>query len=496
MNWDRLLDEQAIAALLPIEYAHFSKPVCEGLAVFLHGLPAQRQTEILASQAALGPQAEVSERLGVLARSCPVLQKIGQVLARDQRLSPELRQHLRELESLPPSVPWPVIEAMLDEEFGDLARLGITLTPPALAEASVAVVVPFVRKQGVAEAHGVFKILKPGIEGILAEELGLLEQVGTHLDQRCDELQIPHLDYEEAFQQVRGKLTEEICLDHEQRALAEAQQFYADIDCVQIPKLMDLCTSRVTSMERVWGEKVTEHRFTTASDRYRLAEMIVDGMISQPIFSRQQQAMFHSDPHAGNLFLTTDGRLAILDWSLVGRLGEAERIGIVQLLLGALLQDEQRVLAVLRGLSQRGKPESRQLLTTIGSGLRKLRDGQFPGIFWLSGMLDEAVSEGGLRFSADLMMFRKSLYTLEGVVAEVGVRSAIFDQVLIRQFLQHFMVEWPSRWFSLPGSREFNTRLSNWDLAETVLSLPSSITRYWLRQGVDWLEKHRDCIKA
>lgn len=153
------------------------------------------------------------------------------------------------------------------------------------------------------------------------------------------------------------------------------------------------------------------------------------------------------------------------------------------------------MLAVLRSLDERGEPDSRQLLTTIQTWLRKLRDGQFPGLIWLTGMLDDAVSEAGLRFCPDLMMFRKSLYTLEGVVAEVGVRAEVFDQVLITQFLRNFVAEWPSRWFSLPDSREFATRLSNCDLAQTMLSLPSSIARFWVGQGMDWLEKRRNCVR-
>ncbi|MCA9232885.1 MAG: hypothetical protein KDA57_19705, partial [Planctomycetales bacterium] len=274
MNWSVLLDEAAVAALLSADDAHFAKPVCDGLAVFLQGLPESRQAAILAQQAAMNPTATVAERLGSLAQHCPVLQKIGQVLARDQRLSPELRQQLRQLESLAPTVPLSTIQTILQQEFGSLDQLGITLTPPALAEASVAVVVPFTKQSDPKPLQGVFKILKPGIEGILEHELGLLESVGAHLDERCDELRIPHLDYQEAFQQVRDKFAEEVRLEEEQRKLAAARVFYAGESRVHIPALFDCCSSRVTAMERIWGDKVTDHQFTDQVDKYRLAELI------------------------------------------------------------------------------------------------------------------------------------------------------------------------------------------------------------------------------
>ncbi len=488
MNWHSLLDENALAALLPADRSHFAKPVSDGLAVFLEGLPESRQALLFSQQASLSPAVGISERLGLLARGCPVLHKIGQVLARDQRLSPELRHELRQLESLPPSVSLETIQQILGKELDPLDRLGIALAPPAVAEASVAVVIPFLKESSKEKQDGVFKILKPHIEELLGEELELLGSVGIYLDERCDDLQIPHLDYQEAFQQVRDKLLEEIRLDVEQNNLSAAKEFYAEEPRVQIPGLIDCCTPRVTAMERVWGSKVTSHQFTETSDRLRLAELIVDATIAQPIFARQSRALFHCDPHAGNLFFTTDGRLAILDWSLVGWLDEQTRIAIVQILLGAVAQDGLRMAEVLNQMAERGDVDQTKLRLIIEGSLRKLRRGQFPGLTWLVGMLDEVVQDAGLRLKLDLMMFRKSLYTLEGVVAEVGASAEAFDRVLSVRFVQHLAMEWPFRWFASPNSREFSTRLSNFDLTKAILSYPSSVTRFWMGQGLDFLD--------
>src|SRR4051812_23420756 len=90
--WNFLIDEDAFASVLPDEYAGFRRPIRGALTVFLEGLPAAHQAAVLAEQAALPPTATASERMFVLARSCPALHKLGQVLARDRRLSPELRR--------------------------------------------------------------------------------------------------------------------------------------------------------------------------------------------------------------------------------------------------------------------------------------------------------------------------------------------------------------------------------------------------------------------
>ncbi len=483
MDWDSLIDEDALAAVLPGDYARFARPIAAGLAVFLGALPQSHQTELLNEQASLSPTATISERLAVLARRCPVLHKLGQILARDQRLAPELRHHLRTLESLTPTVPLPAIQQILQQELGPLDRRGVTLLPPAIAEASVAVVIPFQQPSSDRSAdsqQGVFKILKPGIEQRLDLELGLMERVGAYLDEECDALQIPHLDYQESFQQVRDKLRCEVQLDREQRLLTQAQACYADEPRVQIPALLEHCTARVTAMQRVSGGKVTDHSLDCGAAKRGLAELVVKAIIARPIFSRSGQALFHSDPHAGNLFHTTDNRLAILDWSLAGSLGESERVAIVQIMLGAITLHNERIVDVLTELSQHGRIDRQALEAVVRARLARIRQGEFPGLSWLIGMLDEAVQTARLRVAADLMLFRKTLHTLEGVVAEIGAEGFELDDVLCREFLRHFVTEWPRRWFALPSSRQYATRLSNLDLTQAALSYPATIARYWI----------------
>ncbi len=257
-------------------------------------------------------------------------------------------------------MPLELIQAVLTRELGPLDRLGVSLEP-ALAEASVAVVVPF-RCDGprarVERRHrgGVFKILKPGIAERLDEELQLLARIGAYLDEGCDDFKIPHLDYAEAFEQVREKLIEEIRLDREQDHLARARVFYADEPRVLIPEpWSELCTPGVTAMERVSGHKVTDHALETPAERRRLASLVASTMIARPAFSKDPESLFHGDPHAGNLFLTSDGRLAVLDWSLVGIFSARDRAAIVQVLLGAVTLDAEHVVSTLASLAEAGR---------------------------------------------------------------------------------------------------------------------------------------------
>lgn len=496
-NWNSLVDEVAISAVLSDEYVRFARPVREGLIRFLESLPAAYQQEIVDRQAELPITASISERLATLARSCPVLHKLGQVLARDQRLAPELRQHLRELESFTPTVDEQTIRATVQRELGPVETRGIRLEFPAIAEASVAVVVPFVQIRADQAASddsrsrstgGVLKILKPGIEDRLELELNLLTQVGAHLDECCHRLAIPHLDYEDAFQQIREKLLYEIRLDEEQKHLTAASSFYADDPQVLIPALLEHCTPRITAMERIIGWKITDHKLGESADRFRrLSDLVARALVARPFFSRASCSMFHSDPHAGNLFVTHDGRLAILDWSLVGWLDESARHAVVQIIRYAAALNPQGIVRVLEGLAVRRLPDRSVLEKIIHSRLTDIRHGSFPGMKWLIGLLDDAVQSAGLRFSPDLMLLRKSLHTLEGVFAEMGADEFQMDRTLLTQFISHFAQEWPRRWVSPFHSHDFATHLSNADLLGSLLGCPATAGRFWLETTFDMM---------
>ena len=491
VDWESLIDEGTLAGLLPAEYSHFSLPCKESLVVFLSRLPAEVQEQIFAEQLRLPFDASLSLRLGRMAHSCPVLQKLGQILARDQRIAPELRNELAKLESVPPSVSLEAIQSILVQELGPLEAKALFLLPPAIAEASVAVVIPFQDLSKPQQAEGVFKVLKPGIEDRLHLELDILSDVGLHLDSRLHELGIPPINYQDTFHQVRDKLRGELRLEEEQRHLQNAASFYAKQPEIQIPTLFDHCTRRITAMERVFGEKVTEHSFQLPAEKTHLANLVAKALIVRPILCPEPQALFHCDPHAGNLFSTHDGRLAILDWSLSGFLGAHERAALVQVMLAAVSLNPERIISTLLSLDLRGECNEPPLRACVHDWLKKMRNGHLPGLSWLVGLLDDAVQRSRLSMSSELLMFRKSLLTLSGVLSEIGAENFNLDRVLLFEFLRSSMLEWPSRWVSSPNSRDYATRISNLDITETLLSSPLIVGRYWQAALRDLIESRR-----
>ena len=81
-QWNSLLDGRSLAKLLPPDQAHFVRPVREAMLFFLQGLSEEKQIELYRAQVALPLGTPIAQRLGVLSKLSPVLQKLGQLLAR------------------------------------------------------------------------------------------------------------------------------------------------------------------------------------------------------------------------------------------------------------------------------------------------------------------------------------------------------------------------------------------------------------------------------
>lgn len=467
-----------ISSLVPEAYAAYRPVIADGLWFFVNRLPADRRDAILAEQQELPADTHVARRLVALMHHCPTLHKLGQVIARHASLSAELRRRLQSLESLAPATPIDAIRKIVTQEIATDVSADFRMGSRALAEGSVAVVVPFEWRETDAKHRGVLKVLKPGIEQRLEEELAIWSALGEHLDEQCHNLGIPAMDYRETFEQVRDLLRHEVRLDLEQTHLAEAAGTLADDPNVHVPGLLPFCSPRITAMERITGRQVTDAGALSEHDPKHLATTIVRALIASPIWSPAPAAMFHADPHAGNLFVDDAGRLVVLDWSLTGRLSKPLREQLSQIVLAAIALDGRRVADIV-GVLARKIADGVAMRNTVRDALHRMRPGRPPGFEWLVHLLDDLVKRGAVSFPPDLMLFRKTLLTLEGVVADVSPGLAI-DEVLLAEAAGRFANEWPRRATAPMFSRDFSTHISNADLWSIGWSGPMVATRAWI----------------
>jgi ubiquinone biosynthesis protein len=468
-----------LAQLLPNSHAAYRPLLMDGLQFFLERLRPARLNAILAEQIALPPATRSASRLLVLFRQCPTLHKLGQVVAHDRRLAPEMRRRLQELESRGPYGGAGKLEPDLWSALG--AVPGLEISSKALAEGSVAHVVPCLWRESAAAGarRGVLKILRPGIGDKLHEELAILGELAPYLEERRLHHRLPEFDYVSALDSVARLLVNEVRLDQEQRNLAAAARFYAGSPTVVIPRLLPFCTDRITAMERIDGVKVTDSGLTAAARR-RLAASLADALLAKPLWSRWKSGvMFHADPHAGNLHVTADGRVAILDWALVAEIDKRQREAVIQVVVGALTFDHERIR---RALGDLGEPlDGDSIDAAVAAAVARVRRGEFPGMAWLTTLLDELSAQRALRFPEAIILFRKALLTLSGVIADVSSTASI-DAVVMREGWLDLVEGLALRPLVALDSRGHGGHLSTADLVGLWAGLPATVARYWRRR--------------
>jgi len=267
---EQLLQSIGLHDVVPASLERWRPLVVEGVLFLLQRLPPARQAAILAAQLQLPADASAAQRLVTLLQQCPTLHKLGQVVARHRGIPAPLRRALQVLETPPPTTPVDGLLARIRSELP--ADAPVAIATAALAEGSVAVVIPFSWRDGILVRHGVFKVLKPGVEQSLHEELEGWLEVADLLEQRGRDLQLPALDYRDTLDSVRELLANEVELQVEQANMAAVARMYANDAHIQVPQLLPWSTPRMTAMERVFGTSVVDAAALTIEPRLAVSK--------------------------------------------------------------------------------------------------------------------------------------------------------------------------------------------------------------------------------
>lgn len=284
--------------------------------------------------------------------------KIGQIVStRGDVLAPEYQVEFAKLQDAAPSEPEAVIRSVFQAEFGrPVEALFATFNPVPVAAASIgqahAAVLP--------DGHEVIvKVRRPGVVEQVELDLEILERaVGavSRFSRTARRYNLLGLTSEFA-----ATLRTE--LDYRREA-NNAEQFaanFADDATVHIPGVYrDLTTSRVLTLERLRGLKVDDLDGLDAAgiDRAMLAQHATTATLKM-IF---EHGLFHADPHPGNFFIETDGRVGLIDFGMVGTVDTTTRAALSAVLVALVSQDTGPLADAFIGLGVTSTPPDRQLL--------------------------------------------------------------------------------------------------------------------------------------
>jgi ubiquinone biosynthesis protein len=259
----------------------------------------------------------------------PTFVKLGQILSSRADLLPA--PYLKALSRLQDNVepfPYADVERIVHEELGvRISKAFAEFNPHPLAAASLGQVHRARLRDGREVA---VKIQRPQIRQQIAQDLEVLEEVATFADRHTD-LGRRHR-FSDVVAQFKRTLIEELDYQREAANLIAVGESLREFPRLRVAwPIVDYTTRAVLTMDYLSGQKITHlspvvhlefNGGELADELFRayLKQILVDGL-------------FHADPHPGNVFLTEDKCIGLLDLGMVGRITPGMQENLIKLLL-------------------------------------------------------------------------------------------------------------------------------------------------------------------
>jgi ubiquinone biosynthesis protein len=412
----------------------------------------------------------------------PTFIKLGQLVStRVDLLPPDYRDALVKLQDAAPAVPSEVVEDIIERELHAAAdTVFATFEPVPLACASVGQAHTATLPDG---TDVVVKVRRPNVVEDMEQDLEIIQNFAARASRRSKtaaRYDVVGLA-DEFVHTLRGQL------DYLQEA-RNAERFSANFagdPLVQIPRVFpDLTTSRVITLERIRGMKITDLAALDGAglDRHSLAERTAL-VTSKMIF---EDGFFHADPHPGNFFIEPTGRVGIVDFGMVGTLDDRLREQLGRLLSGFLRQDAGRLTDALLALGMStGVVDRARLREDLGNLLARYVGRSIGEVSLRSaiGEMLEIVRRHRLRVPRDLSLLFTVLIIAEGIVAELDPEFR-FAQALA-PYARRQLISSMTPAVMVQRLEEFG-----FDLAELAAVLPSRLNRITEAVETGGLEVH------
>jgi predicted unusual protein kinase regulating ubiquinone biosynthesis (AarF/ABC1/UbiB family) len=344
----------------------------------------------------------------------PTFVKLGQVLStRADLLPPTYLDALSRLQDDVEPVPLADIHKTIEDELNvRLSKAFASFDEQPLASASLGQVHRATLRDGRAVA---VKVQRPGIMEQVLGDLAVLDEIAAFVDQHTKVGR--RYEFAPMIGEFRKALMDELDYEVEASHLKTLKQNLNKFPRMFVPEPIESYVSkRVLTMEYVRGTKIT------ALNPVALLDVDPDGLADELIQVYLQQILidgfFHADPHPGNVFITEDGRIALIDLGMVGHLSPTLQDKLLKLIL-AISEgrgEDAADTAIALGEKREDFDESaftRDVVSLVGHYLRaSLRDYQVGKIVL---EVNRSAAVHGIKSPVELTMLGKTLLTLDNI---------------------------------------------------------------------------------
>lgn len=270
----------------------------------------------------------------------PTFVKFGQLLSTQENILPyDFIEELKKLQDNVTPFEFSKVQSIIESEFKKpISEIFSYLNKEVEASASLGQVHKAILISGEEVA---IKIKRPYIEKTIQSDIELLKQIGDYLNNKLKlyfnfEIKPFIVEFEET---IKKELDYEIEAQYMQTFKENLKQFKT----VYVPKVFWDYTSRnVLTMEFIEGTKAT-NLDSVRKAGFDTKKLALEGA---KIFWIQifDIGLFHADPHPGNIIILKDGRICYLDYGMVGRVVEEDKLNLVEMILGFIQKDADKIL--------------------------------------------------------------------------------------------------------------------------------------------------------
>ena len=417
----------------------------------------------------LNEQAEAERLTDDLERLGPTFIKLGQLLStRSDLLPPVYLEALGRLQDDVEPVPLAEIHKTIEDDLGvRLSKAFSKFDQHPLASASLGQVHRAALRDG---REVVVKVQRPGIVDRVKADLGALDEIAAFVDRHT--AMGRRYEFAPMIGEFRRALMEELNYTVEAGHLRTLSRNLVEFDRIIVPSPVEgYVSTKVLTMDYVRGTKVTGLNPITLidADSGGLAGELIQAYLHQILID----GFFHADPHPGNVFITDDGRIALIDLGMVGHLSPTMQDKLLKLVLAVSEGRGEEAAACAIGLGEvrEGFDEAaftRDVVGVVGRYHRASLENFEVGKIVLE--VNRSAGAHGIKSPVELTMLGKTLLTVDHIARTLSPTLDV--NAAIRQHTSSLMQRRLLK--SLSPGTVFSTVLEAKEFAE---QLPRRINR-------------------
>ncbi|MCM0589354.1 MAG: AarF/ABC1/UbiB kinase family protein [Gloeotrichia echinulata IR180] len=367
----------------------------------------------------------------------PVYVKLGQLLStRPDLLNASYIEELSTLQDEVPPVAWSEIEVVIRKQIkGTLEQTFTTINPVPVAAGSIAQThrATLVDGQEVA-----LKVQRPGIDITIAQDIALIQGIAdlvarTEFGQTY-EIKSIAAEFTKALEAELDFTLEASFADQLRRNLSHSRWFDpAQIVVAEV--YWNLTTEKLLVMEWLDGVPILSANLSSGENsKDPVAERkAITTLLFRAFFQQLYiDGFFHADPHPGNLFYLHDGRVALLDCGMVGRLDPRTQQILTEMLLAIVDLDAGRCAQLTLQLADSAQPVIlAKLESDYDRMLRKYYNASLNDINFSQIIYEflQIARNNKIRLPSNMGLYAKTLANLEGVARTFNPEVNLFDEI-------------------------------------------------------------------